>query len=147
MDIQTYIAQGDAQFQDGYQKLLDVIKTALPKGFELTMQYKMPTFVVPLTLYPKGYLDNPKVPLPFISLGYQKNHISLYHLGIYALPELRAWFQDAYKREVNTKLNMGKSCIRFSKNTEIPYELIATLASRITPETWIEIYEAGKKNN
>lgn len=147
MDIQTYIAQGEERFQDGFQKLLDVIKTALPKGFELTMQYKMPTFVVPLSLYPKGYLNDPKVPLPFISLGYQKNYMSLYHLGIYALPELLAWFQVAYKREVNTKLNMGKSCIRFSKTTDIPYELIAMLASKITPEAWIEIYEAGKKNN
>lgn len=36
---------------------------------------------------------------------------------------------------------MGKSCMRFKKSEDIPYELIGELASKITPEQWIGMYE------
>ena len=37
------------------------------------------------SVYPAGYHD-PKLPLPFISIASQKNHIGLYHMGLYASP-------------------------------------------------------------
>ena len=40
---------------------------------------------------------------------------------------------------------MGKSCIRFKKMDDIPYELIGELASKITVEDWIAAYEAALK--
>jgi hypothetical protein len=36
---------------------------------------------------------------------------------------------------------MGKSCIRFKKPELIPYELIGELASKMTVQNWIELYE------
>ncbi|MDE8314711.1 DUF1801 domain-containing protein [Erysipelothrix rhusiopathiae] len=141
MDIQAYIDQGEGAFKQQYILLFNAIKSSIPKGFQLIMQYNMPSFVVPLSLYPKGYRGDPTVPLPFISLGYQKHHIGLYHMGIYAQPEILSWFETSYQQSVSTKLNMGKSCIRFTKTTEIPIQLIQELVAKITPQTWIEIYE------
>lgn len=141
MDIQSYINQGEGAFKEQYTLLFNAIQSSIPDGFELVMQYNMPSFVVPLSLYPKGYRGDPTVPLPFISLGYQKHNIGFYHMGIYAQPEILSWFESSYQQSVPTKLNMGKSCIRFTKNTEIPIQLIQDLVAKITPDDWIEIYE------
>jgi hypothetical protein len=94
-------------------------------------------------LYPQGYHCDPKIPLPFISLASQKNFISLYHMGIYANNELLSWFENAYKELNIGKLNMGKSCIRFKKIDSIPYDLIAELSKKQSPQQWIELYESS----
>ena len=36
---------------------------------------------------------------------------------------------------------MGKSCIRFKKTDDIPYDLITQLLSKMNVEEWIDIYE------
>jgi hypothetical protein len=94
-------------------KLREVIKNNLPEGFEEAMSYGMLGFVVPHSIYPKGYHCDPKLPLPFISLASQKNFIALYHMGIYADENLLNWFLVEYPKHCKTKLDMGKSCIRF----------------------------------
>jgi hypothetical protein len=102
-------------------------------------------YVVPFSLYPSGYHCDPKLPLPFFSLASQKNFIALYHMGIYANPELLEWFVSEYPKHSKQKLDMGKSCIRFKKMDQIPYDLIAELLTKISPEEWIEIYEKAFK--
>ena len=123
------------------QQLLD----HLPDGFEEQMSYGMLGYVVPHALYPDGYHCDPKLPLPFINLASQKNYVALYHMGIYAHPELLEWFTNAYPLHSKRKLDMGKSCIRFKKMDHIPYELIGELATKMTTTDWIEIYEQSIK--
>jgi hypothetical protein len=123
--------------------LRDVIKTNLPKGFEEAMSYGMLGFVVPHSIYPKGYHCDPKLPLPFISLASQKNFIALYHMGIYADENLLNWFIAEYPKHCKTKLDMGKSCIRFKKMDDIPFELIGELAKRVSVTDWIKKYETA----
>jgi hypothetical protein len=41
---------------------------------------------------------------------------------------------------------MGKSCLRFKKPEQIPYELIGELVKKISVQDWIEIYERNFKN-
>jgi hypothetical protein len=36
---------------------------------------------------------------------------------------------------------MGKSCVRFKKLDDIPYQLIGELIAKITVEQYIELYE------
>lgn len=123
------------------QQLRDVINMHLPDGFKETIGYGMIAWVIPLSDYPAGYHCNPKLPLPFLNLASQKNFIALYHMGIYGNPELLQWFVDEYPKHSKTKLDMGKSCIRFKKMTDIPFELIAELMTKVSPELWIEWYE------
>lgn len=66
-------------------------------------------------------------------------------MGLYANPQLLKWFTDEYPKHCQTKLDMGKSCIRFKKPDQIPFELIGELCSKMTPKQWIEIYETHLK--
>ena len=123
------------------EKLRKIIKLNLPEGFQEEMSYGMLGYVVPHSIYPKGYHCKPNLPLPFMNIASQKNFIALYHMGIYANPELLNWFVAEYYKQVKSKIDMGKSCIRFKKMEDIPYELIGELASKMTVSDWISIYE------
>lgn len=123
------------------ENLRKVIKSNLPEGFQEGISYGMLGYVVPHSIYPKGYHCKPNLPLPFINIASQKNFIALYHMGIYANPELLNWFVAEYSIRVKTKIDMGKSCIRFRKMEDIPYELIGELAAKMAVSEWISIYE------
>lgn len=117
----------------------------LPEGFEETMGYGMLGYVVPHSIYPSGYHCDPKMPLPFISVASQKNFIALYHMGIYADESLLNWFVAEYPKHCKTKLDMGKSCIRFKKMNDIPYELLGQLVAKMSVQDWISLYEKNLK--
>ncbi|WP_086313684.1 hypothetical protein A5821_001217 [Enterococcus sp. 7F3_DIV0205] len=146
-DVQKYVENIDEKWQDSYQRLATVIAENIPEGFVLRLQYGIPTYVVPLSVFPEGYLGRKNEPLPFISLASQKKHLSLYHMGIMGNKKLLAWFQKEYQKVVPTKLNMGKSCIRFSNPKNIPYELIGELVSKISMEEWVASYTRFTEKN
>jgi hypothetical protein len=52
------------------------------------------------------------------------------------------WFVAEYPKHCKTKLDMGKSCIRFKKMDDIPFKLIAKLVQKITVDDWISMYES-----
>ena len=112
---QEYIAQLPEERRETMSHLRKTILENLPTGFEEQISYGMLGYVVPHSLYPEGYHCDPKLPLPFINLASQKNYIALYHSGIYAKKELLDWFVSEYPKHCTTKLDMGKSCIRFKK--------------------------------
>ena len=126
-------------------QLINVIEQNIPKGFEKVMNYGMPSFVIPHSIYPNGYHCDATLPLPFIGVSNQKSSISLHHMGLYADPELFNWFKSEYPKHSNTKLDMGKSCIRFKKFNEIPFELIGILSNKMTVKNWIDIYKQNIK--
>ena len=128
-------------------KLRETILSNLPAGFEETMSYGMIGYVVPHSVYPAGYHCDPKLPLPFVSFASQKNFVALYHMGIYADKNLLEWFTAEYPKHSKTRLDMGKSCIRFKKPESVPLDLIAELMRKITPEQWIVLYETTFKNS
>ena len=138
---EEYIDKIPEDRREYFSKLRNVILANLPDDFEECMTYGMIGYVVPYSIYPNGYHCDPKQPLPFLSIASQKNFIALYHGGIYAIPELLDWFVSEYPKHSRRKLDMGKSCVRFKKAEEIPYELIAELVKQINPHRWIEVYE------
>lgn len=126
------------------QKLRQIMKENLPEGFEEIIQNGMLCYVVPYSLYPPGYHCPPKQPLPFIGIASQKHFIAVYHLGIYAFPELLQWFTAEYPDHTSAKLDMGKSCIRFKKMDQIPYVLLEELVQKISVDQWITHYESSR---
>ena len=140
--VEDYLLTLPAERQEAMRRLRTIIKKKLPKGFEECMAYGMIGYVVPHSLYPKGYHVNPTLPLGFISIASQKSHIALYHMGLYGNKKLLTWFETAYKEAGIGKLDMGKSCVRFKQLEKIPYELIGELATKLTPMDWIAEYEA-----
>jgi len=139
--VDAYISKLPEDRQAVITKLRKEIKKKLPKGFQEVMGYGMIGYVIPHSLFPPGYHCDPKQPLPFMNLASQKNFVAVYHMGVYGDKKLLDWFTKEYAKQVTTKLDMGKSCIRFKKSEQIPYKLIGELAAKITPEEWITIYE------
>ena len=123
------------------EKLRKTVISNLPEGFIEEMSYGMLGYIVPHSIYPKGYHCKPNLPLPFINIASQKNFIGFYHMGIYVNSELLNWFVLEYSKLIKSKIDMGKSCIRFKKMDERPYELLGELVSKIAVSDWISIYE------
>src|SRR5690554_5674296 len=121
---EAYINQLPEDRKLAVETLRKTILENLPQGFEETMNYGMIGYVVPLSKYPNGYHAGKNQPLPFMNIASQKNFIALYHMGIYTDQELMDWFVHEYPKHSKTKLDMGKSCIRFKKINQIPFDLI-----------------------
>ncbi|TXI31357.1 MAG: DUF1801 domain-containing protein [Niabella sp.] len=127
--------------KEAFTKLHKTILKNLPKGFEAAISYGMLGYVVPHSIYPAGYHCKPSEPLPFASIASQKNSINFYHMGIYANPDLYNWFVAEFPKHSSKKLDMGKSCIRFKKAEDIPYELIGGLMQKMSVKDWVGLYE------
>ncbi|ABG59862.1 DUF1801 domain-containing protein [Cytophaga hutchinsonii] len=141
--VNDYITQLPEDRKKPVEQLRAVLLASLPKGFAETITYGMIGYVVPHSLYPKGYHADPALPLPFITIASQKNHIAVYHMGIYSHKELLEWFTKEYYALYKTKPDMGKSCMRFKNLHTIPYTLIGELAGKISVKDWIHIYETS----
>jgi len=143
--VEEYLSNVPEDRQPYFSQLHEVIVENLPKGFEVGMGYGMIAYYVPHSVYPDGYHCEPTDPLPFASIGVQKNFIGFYHMGIYSKPELKDWFMEEYGKRCKYKLDMGKSCVRLKKPEFIPLELFGQLMTKITVEQWIELYEGQIK--
>jgi hypothetical protein len=145
--VEGYMLELTEDRKKAISKLRTAIKKNLPKGFKEQMNYGMIGYVVPHSKYPAGYHCKPEDPLPFLNVASQKNFIAVYHMGLYANPKLLKWFTEAHANASSKKLDMGKSCMRYKKPEDVPYELIGELASKMTVDEWIELYETSFKNS
>ena len=143
--VDQYINEATEDRKEALQKLRTIILENLPNGFQECISYGMIGYVVPHSIYPKGYHCTPELPLPFLSFASQKNSINFYHMGIYANPELYNWFVSEYPKHSKQKLDIGKSCFRIKKPENIPFELIGELVKKMTVSEWITLYEAAFK--
>jgi len=145
---EEYVSQIADDKHEAFIQLRKTILENLPRGFEEEMSYGMIGYVVPFSIYPKGYHTKDKLPLPFLALAAQKNFIALYHMGIYANQPLLKWFTEEFPRHSKPKLDMGKGCIRFKNVSQIPYALIGELVKKMGVDEWISLYELTfLKNN
>jgi uncharacterized protein YdhG (YjbR/CyaY superfamily) len=140
--VDTYMSELPEERKAPMQRLREVFKANLPEGFTEEMSYGMIGYVVPHSIYPKGYHCSPELPLPFVNIASQKNFIAVYHMGIYSDEKLLNWFVEEFPKHSKAKLDMGKSCIRFKKMDQIPYELLGELLTKMTVNQWIERYDS-----
>ncbi len=140
-----YISQLPEERKAPMTKLRQIINKNLPKGFEEGMNYNMIGFYVPHSVYPDGYHCDTSQPLPFMNIASQKNFVAVYHMGMYAKKEILDWFTAEYPKHCKYKLDMGKSCVRFKKIEDIPYELIGELTAKMNAQEWIDFYEDNVK--
>lgn len=144
--VSQYLQSLPVNRQEAMAKMRMCLAENLPMQLKEQMMYGMISYVIPLEIYPLGYHASEGEPLPFVSLASQKNYISLYHMGIYMDEAVKKWFVYEYQKRSSTKLDIGKSCIRFKKIEQIPYELIAELCHKISVEDYIKLYESSIKN-
>jgi uncharacterized protein YdhG (YjbR/CyaY superfamily) len=143
--VKEYITTIPSDRKEAFLKLKNTIEDNMPKGLKEEISYGMIGYVVPHAIYPNGYHCDPKLPLPFVSIANQKNFIAFYHMGMYANPELYDWFVSEYPKHCKYKLDMGKSCVRFKKVEDIPFDLIAQVMQKMSVQDWIDLYENNFK--
>jgi len=144
-DLKSYLKAIPEERQPAFNNLRETINAAIDDKFEECLSYNMLGWVVPKSIYPEGYHCDPKLPLPFANLANQKGFIALYHSGVYADKQLHDWFVSEYPKYCNFKLDMGKSCIRFKRMDDIPYDLVGELMKRMDMAQWIDLYETKVK--
>jgi hypothetical protein len=145
LSVSSYLENVEISKKEAFLNLRETIKNNIDSTFNEEINYGMIGYVVPHEVYPSGYHCDPKLPLPFLAIAAQKNFIALYHMGIYMEPTLLDWFVAEFPKHSKSKLDMGKSCIRFKKPQDIPFELIAELIKKMTANDWIKLYESNLK--
>ncbi len=138
--VPQYLKELPADRREAINAVRSAILANLPKGYEECMSYGMIGYVVPHSLYPKGYHCNPKLPLPFVNLGSQKNHMAFYLMCCYGDPQLKAWFEKAWKA-TGKKFDMGGGCVRFKKLDDVPLEVIGQLVARLPVDVYVRRIE------
>lgn len=142
--VEEYVENLPQDRKKAINKLRDAVKMNLAEGFTEEMNYGMIGYVVPLSIYPEGYLGKKTQPLPFMNIASQKNYVAVYLMCLYADQQLMKWFKEKYEAAYSGKLDMGKSCLRFKHIEQISYELIGEVAGKMTVEQWIDQYESSR---
>ena len=125
-----------AQLEPVYRTVRD----AMPDGFTETMASGMITWAIPLADFPDTYNGQP---LCYAGLAAQKRQNSLYLMGLYAdsaeAEDFRArWTADG------TRLDMGKSCVRFRTLDAERLGLVASTIAATSPGDFIAMHERAR---
>lgn len=140
LTVEAYLDSLPADRKNALSKVRAVILAHLPEGFEEAIQYGMVGYHIPLSRYPNTYNGEP---LSIAALASQKNHMSLYLMGLYSDPSANAWFREEYAK-TGKKLDMGKSCVRFKKLEDLPLDLVGQAIAMISVSDLITAYEASR---
>ena len=141
--IQKYLADLSDDRREVIEAVREVVNRNLPKGYEEGMQYGMPAWFVPHSVFPDGYHCDPKQPLPFVSVASQKNHIGLYFFCVYLDEDLQAWFEAEW-RKTGKRWDAGKSCVRVKSLDGIPLPLVGKLIKRVSVKKFVAGYQASR---
>ncbi len=142
--VEAYLRELPEDRRTAIQAVRAVINQNIGKEFQEGMQYGMPAWFVPHSVYPDGYHCDPRQPLPFASIASQKNHMAIYMFCIYCLPGEAERFAKAWKA-TGKKLDMGKGCVRFKKLEDVPLEVVGDAVKRATLKKFIDVYESVVK--
>jgi len=140
--VSQYLKELPSDRREAISAIRKVILNSIDAGIEEIMSYGMIGYHVPLRIYPDGYHCDPKMPLPYVSLASQKNHMAIYMMGLYMDPDDTAWFTKAWQA-TGKKLDMGKACVRFKKLEDVPLQVVADAIRRMPSKRYIATYEAN----
>src|SRR5438876_9401288 len=111
--VAQYLAALPADRRAALSAVRKAVNENLPDGYEEGMQFGTIGWYVPLSVYPAGYGENPKVPLSFVALALQKSGNVPHLLRFYGHPTLSTWFTSIYQ-ERGKQLNMRKGGVSFN---------------------------------
>jgi hypothetical protein len=139
-EVETYFAELEPARRDVLVPVFDMLRRSMPDGYELGLNWGMPTWTIPLSTYPNTYN---KQPLAYVSLAAQKNHNSLYLMALYSNSEQEAAFQAEWA-DAGLKLNMGKSCLRFRTLADLDLGILARTVASVSVDDFLATYERIK---
>ena len=135
---EDYLAALPDDRRDAIAQVVDVVRDNLPAGYEEGIQYGMIAWYVPLSSLPDTYNGQP---LGLAAVANQKHYMSLYLNSVYGDPDTEAWFRQAFAA-TGRRLDMGKSCVRFRRISDLPLEVIGQTIARADPDVFVARYLA-----
>lgn len=139
--VEQYLEQLSPDQREVVSTVRRIILENLPQGYVEAMNWGMISYEIPLEDYPDTYNGKP---LNYLALAAQKNHFSLYMMGVYQDVQQEAKLKDGFDR-AGKKLDMGKSCVRFRKLDDVPLDVIGDLIASTPPNEMIARYEASRR--
>ena len=139
--VKGYLAELPPDRRAAIEAVRAVILKNLDKDFEEGMQYGMIAYYVPHRVFPQGYHCDPSKPLCYAGLASQKQYISVYLMGCYGSPEIRAWFENEWKKS-GKKLDLGGCCLRFKRLEDAALDVIGGVIKKVTAKKYVEEYLA-----
>jgi len=138
--VDEYLTELSDDRREAIETVRDTILANLNNGFVETMNWGMISYEVPLATFPDTYN---KRPLMFAALASQKRHMAVYLTTVYSDDDTEDWFRERYL-ETGKKLDMGKSCVRFTKLEHLPVDLIGDVIAATTVDDFLSIYRSVK---
>ena len=138
--VAAYLAALPAARRAELAKVRQAVKTRLPKGYRETMCAGMITWEVPLAVYRDTYNGHA---LWYAALGAQKGYSSLYLMAAYGNKDLAARLKTGF-RKAGKKLNMGKSCIRFTRADDLALDVIGAVVASVPIDRYVAIAKAAR---
>ena len=136
--VAKYLSSLPAERRAVVSAVRDVVNANLPEGYEETMQYGMISWIVPLATKPDTYN---KQPLVIAALAAQKSFYALYLMGLYIDAGVETWFRGAFAT-AGKKLDMGKSCVRFTRLDALPLDVVGEAVTKVSPGALIAHHDA-----
>lgn len=146
--VSEYLAQLSEERREIVAAIRAAILENLDAGYAEGIQYGMIGYFVPHSVFPAGYHCDAKQPLPFAAIASQKNYVSLYLMGTYCggtdkLESADAlWFREAWQK-TGKKLDMGKSCVRIRKLSDVPLSVVGAAIKRLPADEYVRRYQAS----
>lgn len=138
--VDAYVAQLPDDRRELIATVLDLVRRAMPAGYQEAVAYGMVTWSVPLERYPSTYN---KKPLQYVALASQKNYCSLYLMSLYSGSDAERGFREKWEAG-GRKLDMGKSCLRFKRIKDLDLELLTDTIASTSVDDYIARYEAAR---
>ena len=125
------------------ERVRNVIRRHLPKGYEEVLSKKMLVYQVPFERYSDTYNGHP---LWHAALALQKSYLSLHLMPIYGDHTLAKRLDDGF-RAAGKKLNRGRACIRFATADDLALDVIGEIVEAIPLDRWVEIAKASRRQS
>lgn len=139
--VDEYLAELPEERRKVVAALRTLVNKHIPKGYAEGMEYGMIGWSIPLSRYPDTYN---KRPLSYVALAAQKQHYALYLMCAYADSVAEKLLKDGFAK-AGKKLDMGKSCLRFTSLDDLPLDVVGKAIATHTPGQYIAVYEASRR--
>lgn len=136
-DVAAYLDALPPKRREVFQPVFDTVAAAMPEGYRLGVQWRMPGWVVPLETFRETYN---RQPLAYVSIAAQKNYTSLYLMALYSDSDEERAFRREWARG-GRRLDMGKSCVRFRALADVDLPLVAKTVAAFPVARFVSIYE------
>jgi hypothetical protein len=139
--VEQYLEELPADRVADMTALVELVRANIQPGFDESMRWGMVVWEVPMSLSGPTYNDQP---LAYVALASQKRHISFYVLGVYTDAAGPGEFERRWALS-GKRLDMGKSCVRFTSNAKADLPTLAWAVGLASPVEYLDMGRAHGK--